>query len=131
MSENGPKIYPFMRYQDAPAAIEFLKKAFGFEEHMIVPGENGAIVHAELRLGDAIIMPGSSRGPRAIKMPESIDDVESGIYIAVPDVDDHAAQAKAAGARIMRGPEDTEYGSREYSAVDPEGYCWSFGSYRP
>ena len=126
-----PKIYPFMRYNDATAAIEFLKSAFGFEEHMIVPGENGSIAHAELRLGESIIMPGSAHTPRKVARPKSIEDVDIGIYIGVEDVDAHHDRAKAAGAEIVRELNDTDYGSREYSAVDPEGYYWSFGTYRP
>ena len=58
-NNNAPNIYPAIRYADAPAAIEWLKKAFGFEELKVVPGENGTVRHAELRLGPGVIMLGS------------------------------------------------------------------------
>jgi len=59
MEQNGSVIIPTMRYKNALKAIEWLCKAFGFEKHVVVPGENGTIVHAQLRFGNAMIMLGS------------------------------------------------------------------------
>jgi uncharacterized glyoxalase superfamily protein PhnB len=59
------------------------------------------------------------------------DRGDHGIYVAVEDADAHYEQAKAAGAEIVREIGDTDYGSREYTARDPEGNVWSFGTYRP
>lgn len=132
MSEdNRPTIYPFLRYDDAPAALQWLERAFGFRTTMEVPGPNGTIAHAQMSLGTGVIMLGSARGE---KSPQELSDVlaaRHGIYVAVDDVDAHFERAKAAGAEITRAMEDTDYESREYSARDPEGYHWSFGTYRP
>jgi uncharacterized glyoxalase superfamily protein PhnB len=119
-------IYPFLRYQDMKAAVDWLGAAFGFEPMMVVDG------HAELRLGDGMIMIGNGKSPkqRGAQL-DKITDVEQGLYLYVADVDAHHAQAKAAGAKIVREIEATEYGSREYAALDLDGYYWSFGTYGP
>ena len=122
MTEQTPNIYPVLRYRDAEAAREWLGRAFGFRDLVVHrDGEDGRgpIKHVEMSLGPGIIMfaPGDPR--------------EHGIYVAVEDADAHYEQAKAAGAEITRGLEDTDYGSREYTARDPEGNVWSFGTFRP
>ena len=124
-------VYPALSYDDAKGAIEWLKTAFGFEELMVVPGENGDIVHAELNLDGAVIMLGSSRKEMGWVSPKGLTAVNQTIYIALDDPDTHYARAKAAGAKITREPNNTDYGSREYGAIDPEGHHWSFGTYRP
>jgi uncharacterized glyoxalase superfamily protein PhnB len=125
-------IYPFVRYQDARKAMDFLKRAFGFEEIAVYEGDNGTIAHAELALGGAIIMTGSETPKDApTPRPRAIEQVEQGLYVAVEDIDAHYRRAQAAGAEIVRELADTDYGSREYAAVDTEGFYWSFGTYRP
>jgi uncharacterized glyoxalase superfamily protein PhnB len=113
-------IYPVLRYRDARAGIEFLERAFGFKP-VQVHEEDGQIVHAELSYVDGMVMVGS------------VDDsgTRGWNYVVVADADAHYAQAKAAGAEIIREIEDQDYGSRDYSARDPEGNVWSFGTYRP
>ena len=59
MNPNGSTIIPTLRYKDAPKAIDWLCKAFGFERHLVVPGDNDTIAHAQLRYGNAMIMLGS------------------------------------------------------------------------
>jgi len=137
-ARRAPSIFPCLRYQDAPAAIEWLCTAFGFEKQAVHPGPDGTVAHAELRLGNGMIMLGSpkgetaggarSGGPNVVGGP---DDWEQSIYIVLPEVDAHHSRARAAGARIVRELTDTDYGSRDYSARDPEGYLWNFGTYQP
>jgi uncharacterized glyoxalase superfamily protein PhnB len=123
-----PNIFPCFRYENAPKAIEWLNQAFGFEKQFVVPGENGTVTHAQLRLGAGMIMMGSGGRPD----PQNPWAAErSGTYVVVPDIDGHYARAKAAGAKIERPLGDTEYGSREYSARDCDGHLWSFGTYDP
>ena len=129
--EARPTIYPFLRYDDAPAALDWLEKAFGFRRTMEVPGPDGTIAHAEMSFGTGMIMLGSARVATAVREPDDALAARHGIYVAVEDADAHCERARAAGAEITREPEDTDYGSREYSARDPEGYHWSFGTYRP
>lgn len=124
-------VYPALSYDDAKGAIDWLKEAFGFEELMVVPGEGDQVVHAELNLDGAVIMLGSSRKEMGWVSPKGLNAVNQTIYIGLDDPDAHYARAKAAGATITREPNDTDYGSREYGAIDPEGHHWSFGTYRP
>jgi uncharacterized glyoxalase superfamily protein PhnB len=121
-----PGAYPVIGYRDAETAIAFLKEAFGFVEWIVVPREGGGILHAELALGDAVVMVHSLQGDG----PGAPADRFS-LYIALDDPDAHYQRAKAAGANVAGEPVDTDYGSRNYSARDPEGYIWNFGTYRP
>lgn len=127
----APTFYPALRYRDARAAIAWLCKAFGFEEH-VVYGEGDDVHHAELSFGTGIVMLGSSRPDTYGRSPAELGGAVSGsIYAYVAEIDAHHERAKAAGATIVREIQDTDYGSREYSARDLEGHVWSFGTYRP
>jgi uncharacterized glyoxalase superfamily protein PhnB len=126
-----PRIYPCLRYEDAPAAIAWLCRAFGFEELLVVPGPDGTVAHAELRYGPCVVMLGSAKADAYGRSPAALGGVTGSVYIGLDEPDAHCARAKAAGADVFRPPEDTDYGSREYSCRDPEGHVWSFGTYRP
>jgi len=128
MAMSETRIYPALKYDDAPGAIDWLEKAFGFTKHMVAAGEPGTIAHAELRLGGALVMLGSVMKPDPAN-PWA--DARHGIYVQVSDIDDHYARAQAAGAEIVRPLADTPYGAREYSVRDPGGHLWSFGTYDP
>ena len=127
-------IIPGMRYEDAPAAIDWLCDAFGFERHLVVPGEAGSIAHAQLRLGEGMIMLGSrvqSEFDDLVRQPREAGGVTMSPYIVVPEIDAHYQRARAAGAEIVMEIADQPYGGRLYSARDPEGHLWHFGSYNP
>jgi uncharacterized glyoxalase superfamily protein PhnB len=128
-------VIPAMRYRDANAAIEWLCKAFGFEKHLMVPGENGTVAHAQLAFGNGMIMLGSAREDEFgqwVKPPREIGGIGTqSAYVIVEDADAHYARAKAAGAEIVMEVEDQGYGGRLYSCRDPEGHLWSFGTYDP
>ena len=116
---------PTIRYTDAPAAIDFLERAFGFERKAVY-GDGDVIHHAELTCGRGMVMLGSTgRGD------PQFDTRKSSAYVIVADPDAVHDRAKAAGAEITRELQDTDYGSREFSATDPEGNVWSFGTYDP
>lgn len=121
-----PNIFPVLRYHDAPAAIAWLTRAFAFQTQLEVPGPNGTITHAQLRLGPGAIGV-SSKSPATEQNPWST--VDQGIYVCVSDPDAHHDRAKAAGARIATPLKDQDYGSREYSVWDLEGHLWGFGTY--
>lgn len=127
-----PNIFPALRYRDASAARDFLGRAFGFESEKVHRGEDGTIVHAELRLGAGLVMLGQhgDDGWMAGVEPDARAGTIS-LYVVVEDPDAHHARAVAAGAEIVRPLVDQDYGSREYSARDLEGNLWSFGTYDP
>lgn len=124
-------IFPSLCYDDAPAAIEWLCRAFGFTERMVIPGDDGTIRHSELSLGPGVIMVHSPKPEEGRLSPGSLAGVNQGLCVRVDDLDAHYAQAQAAGAVIVDELEDTEYGSRGYGARDLEGHHWYFGSYLP
>ena len=125
-------VFPALRYRDAPAALDWLMRAFGFTEHAVHRAGDGSIAHAVLRHGPSMIMFGqySEEGWLGGRAPDPLAGTVS-IYLAVDDPDGHHARAVAAGARVVRPLADQDYGSREYSARDLEGNLWSFGTYNP
>jgi uncharacterized glyoxalase superfamily protein PhnB len=128
-------IMPSLRYRNAPAAIEWLCSVIGFTRHAVYPGPNDTIGHAELTLGNGMIMLGSGKDDeygKGFKTPLELGGMETrSAYIVVPDADAVYARAQAAGAVIPREIQDTPYGSREFSVKDPEGNSWSVGTYDP
>jgi uncharacterized glyoxalase superfamily protein PhnB len=119
-------IIPTLRYDDAKGAIDFLERAFGFHRKAVMENDDGAIGHAELTFGRGMVMLGSSGQGDA-----QFDTGHASIYVIVEDPDALHDRAKAAGAEISRELQDMEYGSREFTAKDPEGNVWSFGTYDP
>jgi uncharacterized glyoxalase superfamily protein PhnB len=130
-------VVPSLRYVDAAKAIDWLCRAFGFERHLVVPGEGGAIVHAQLRYGRGMIMLGSSGAhgggfDELVKAPAEVGGIRTqSAYVIVEDADAHLARARAAGAEIVLDIEDKDYGGRGYTCRDLEGHVWSFGTYDP
>jgi len=131
------KIICTMRYEDAPAAIKFLGEAFGFAEHLVVPGAPGEIAHAQLSLGDSMIMLGSVKKDeygKMISVPKELNgQITMSPYIIIDDdqVQKHYEQAKKAGAEIVMELKTEDYGGQAYTCKDPEGHVWTFGSYDP
>jgi len=122
-------IFPTFRYRDAVAAIDFLERAFGFQRGEVHQGSDGTVHHAELHYAGEWIMLGSTTDGSDGRM--AFDHGPASTYVVVDDPDAHHERALAAGAEIVRELTDQDYGSREYSARDPEGNLWSFGTYRP
>ena len=133
-----PQIIPNLRYDDAPAAIDFLCRAFGFAEHAVYRDDQDASVigHAQLSFGDQMIMlssllPSDWVTAAPLKTVRQAGGNTQTLYVVVEDVDAHAERARAAGADIFMEPADQDYGGRVYGARDPEGNAWSFGDYDP
>jgi uncharacterized glyoxalase superfamily protein PhnB len=124
-------IYPTLTYDDAPAAIDWLERAFGFQRRLVVPGPDGRVVHSELSFGPGVIMVSSPKPEQGRVGPRSLSAASQAVCLRVDDPDAHYRRAKAAGAVITRELQDEDYGSRGYMAKDPEGHMWYFGTYRP
>lgn len=127
-------IFPSLKYDDAPGAIDFLCNVFGFKRFAVFPGAGGNSTHAQLKLGSNFVMIGSTttdKGP--VSTPQALAGAIGGIFVVLgddADVDAHYKRAHAAGATIISSPRPGSFGGREYSATDTEGYVWSFSSYR-
>lgn len=128
------KIVPCLTYRDAPAAIDFLCEAFGFEKKMVVPGEGGTIAHAELVFDGTMIMAGTARETpygAMMRSPLDVGGSTQSIYLIVADPDAHCDRARKRGAEIVMEPETQDYGGRDYTCRDIEGHVWTFGTYDP
>ncbi len=128
-------IIPTLRYEKAKEAIEWLCLAFGFQTHLVVPGDGDTIAHAQLTLGNAMIMLGSTAEDEYgnwVKSPLNFAGVNTQApYIILEEIDQHYQKAIEAGAEILIEIKDEDYGGRVYSCRDPEGHIWNFGSYDP
>lgn len=135
----GSPVIPGLRYADAPAAIDFLCEAFGFQRHAVYADDADPTIihHAQLTYGDGMIMLGSVRDGDdesliTWKTPRDLNGVTLCTYVIVPDVDEHCLTARNAGAVVVNEPHDNVgYPGRGYEALDPEGNVWSFGTYDP
>jgi uncharacterized glyoxalase superfamily protein PhnB len=128
-------IIPTFRYDDAHAAITFLCDAFGFERHVVYPDEDGGVAHAQLTLGGAMIMLGTTRDDafgQHQRPPSQLGGKNSSsLYIVVADADAAWDRARAAHARVVMPLEDWDHGGRGFTVADPEGVLWSFGTFDP
>ncbi len=123
-----PQVWPTLRADDARALIRFLVDAFGFAE-VVVHGEGDRVDHAQLSwpLGGGIMLGSAGRGPDD---GWPLKPGTFGAYVVADDIDALHERAAQAGAEILKAPFDTDYGSRDFTARDPEGNLWSFGTYR-
>ena len=125
--EGFPRITPYLLYENVDATLDWLIAAFGFTERVRMKGPDGKANHAEVSLGDGVVMMGHP-GPD-YKNPKRRGGATQLVYVYVDDVDKHYAAAKASGARILSEPADQFYGDRTYGAEDPEGHQWSFAQH--
>lgn len=129
-------LIPTFRYKDAPYMIEWLCNTWNFDKRVVIEGEGNLITHAQLVLGDFMIMIGSiqNRGDYSnlIVEPSAIKGkCTQAPYLVVDDPDWYYNQAKANGAKILLEIKDEDYGGRDFTCADPEGHIWNFGSFDP
>jgi PhnB protein len=115
------EIIPYIFYRDVPAALDWLTRAFGFAETMRTATPNGGEMTLD---GQRIMMGQGSKEWRMVSAHEA-EMATQGIFIYLADVDAHYERAQAAGAEIVKPPEDLSYG-RSYTARDPDGHPWFF-----
>lgn len=128
-------VIPCLTYEDAPAMIDWLCETFGFVRGEVHADGKGGIAHAELRLGDGMIMLGSpnphSEFGRAIATPDRLGGTTQSPYVIVDDADAVYRRATANGATVVRDLRSEGYGGRGFACLDPEGHLWSIGTYSP
>ena len=135
----SPTLIPCLRYKDAPAAIDFLCRAFGFERRAVYRDDNNPAIihHAQLVLNGSMVMlssalPGAAQDRYRWKTPAEAGGITMCVCAIIDDPEAHYARAKAAGAEIVTEPHDNQgYPGRSYNARDPEGNDWDFGTYNP
>lgn len=129
MTPHDQGIFPIVPYPDPRAAIAWLERAFGAEATSVHPPDPAEpLVHAEVRVAGGLVMLNdanrSDGSPFALPGPVLV-------YVVVDDPDALHDRAAAAGAEIVMGLTDQDYGSRDFAVRDPGGNVWSFGTYRP
>ena len=122
-----PSFIPALVYRDNRAALRWLQEAFGFEPSEVLTDASGKIVHAEMMHGDGIVMIGSEWADWT-RSPASLGGKNTQrVHVRLDGgIDEHCARARAAGATIVKEPEDQFYGDRTYIAADLEGHHWTF-----
>jgi PhnB protein len=127
MAPARTQVTPYLLYEDVAGALAWLSEAFGFEERVRFTDANGDVTHAEMAIGEGLVMMGDP-GPE-FRSPKRLGERTAQVHVYVEDVDAHFEQAKAAGAEIRMELADQEYGDRRYDAYDPEGQLWSFAQH--
>jgi PhnB protein len=115
---------PYLIVDDAATAIDFYKSAFGANELLRLPGSNGKIGHAELRIGDSVVMLADESPQRKAFSPKTVGGSPVSFHVYVDDVDAWVARAVAAGANLTRPVALQFYGDRTGGVSDPFGYSW-------
>jgi uncharacterized glyoxalase superfamily protein PhnB len=116
-------VFPCITFKDAKASVAWLEQALGAEPLAVHEDDDGRVVHAEIRIGESLIMAGDERAG-ATATPAGV----SVVYVVVPDADAAYERAKAAGAQVT-DPVDRDYGSRDVTVTDPDGNRWALGTY--
>lgn len=122
---RAPTVVPALSYEDVPAAVEFLTRAFGFCERAGARLTGHGFVLAWMEVGDALISLSTSGGHGRIS-PKSAGAITQSVKVYVDGIDRHFARAKAAGAFVISEPADKFWGGRIYEAKDLEGHYWEF-----
>lgn len=123
-------VTPYLIVNDAAAAIEFYKKAFGAAELFRFPAPGGKIGHAEVKIGDSHIMLADEFPEMGAQSPQTIGGSPISLMLYVEDVDAMAKRAVAAGATVTRPVKDQFYGDRSGSFTDPFGHQWHIATHK-
>ncbi len=128
-------VIPALRYRDPASAVAWLCEVFGFERHLVAEDSDGGIEHAQLSLGNGMIMLGPVRDtPFGAYMtePAALSGKETQTpYLIVSDIEAIYARAKQAGAVVLLELKEEDYGGRTFTCRDPEGHIWTAGTYDP
>jgi uncharacterized glyoxalase superfamily protein PhnB len=124
-------VTPYLAIRGAAEAIEFYQRAFGATETCRMPGPDGRLMHAEIRIGDSNVMLGDECPEMGALSPLSRGGATGGLCLYVPDVDASFGRAVGAGATVKMPPMDMFWGDRYCKVVDPFGHEWSLATHKP
>jgi len=127
--EHYHTLTPYMTVRDASRAIEFYKKAFGATERGVMKGPDGKVMHAELMIGDSILMLGDEFPEYGAVSPQSTGNSSMGLHIYVKDVDEAFDRAVKAGAQVEMPVSEQFWGDRYGKLKDPFGHKWSIATH--
>ena len=121
---------PYLTLHDAAKALEFYKRAFGAQEIMRMAGPDGKVMHAEIKIGDSIVMLGDEMPGSSVRSPQALNGTTGGIMLYVEDVDAAFKRAVDAGAQTETPPADMFWGDRYGRLRDPFGHSWSIATHK-
>jgi PhnB protein len=123
-------ITPYLAIQDAAAALDFYKRAFGARELLRMPMPNGKLAHAEMRVGDSVVMMADESPEQDFLGPRARGGSTVTIHLYVRDVDGMFRKAVEAGAKVVRELQDQFYGDRTACVADPFGHIWYLATHK-
>ena len=127
--EGYHSVSPALAVDGAAEAIEFYKRAFGAKERFVMPGPEGTIAHAELEIGDSVVMLSDPFPHSTVRPPKELGGTSVGVFVYVEDVDAVFEQAVKEGATVTMALEDMFWGDRFGSVTDPYGHSWSLATH--
>lgn len=127
--EGYHSITPYLFIRGADKAIDYYKNVFGAKERMRMPGQKGQVMHAELEIGDSVLMLAEENPQIGANSPQTIGGTPSTLHVYVQDVDATTNKAVKAGAKLVREVKDQFYGDRSGSIRDPFGHLWSIATH--
>ena len=127
--EGYRSITPYLVVKGATRAIDFYKQAFGATEIMRMPGPNGTVMHAELRIGDCVIMLADETPGAPYRSPEAFGGSPVSLMIYIENVDNVFNHALSLGSRQIRAVENQFYGDRSGNLIDPFGHVWTVATH--
>jgi PhnB protein len=127
--EGYHTVTPYLAVEDAAEAIDFYQRAFGAKERVRMPGPRDMIMHAELEVGDALIMLSDPFPQASTKPPKELGGTSVSIFLYVEDIDTIYKQAVDAGATSLMEPDDMFWGDRFGSVQDPFGHSWTIATH--
>jgi PhnB protein len=127
--EGYHTLTPYLAVDDATAAIEFYKRAFGAKERVRMHGPDGMIAHAELEIGDSKVMLADPFPQASTRPPKELGGTSVGVFVYVENVDEVFQQAVDAGATATMEPDDQFWGDRFGSVTDPFGHSWQISTH--
>ena len=127
--EGYHSVSPALAIDGAAEAIDFYKRAFGAKERFRMPAPDGKIAHAELEIGDSVVMLSDPFPHSTVKPPTELGGTSVGVFVYVEEVDAVFQQAVDAGATVTMALEDMFWGDRFGSVTDPYGHHWSLATH--
>jgi PhnB protein len=127
--EGYHSVTPYLFVRSAASAIDFYKNVFGATEVVRMAGSNGKIMHAELRIGDSIVMLADENPTTGVMSPQTIGGFSVGLHLYVENVDAVILKAVDNGSKLLRPIKNQFYGDRSGSVLDPFGHMWSVATH--
>ena len=121
---------PVLTVRDGASVLDFYKRAFGAQEIMRMPGPDGSLMHAEIKIGDSILMVSDEQPNMGCRAPVSVGGCTSYVYLYVQDVDAVFKKAVEAGAKVIMPPTDMFWGDRFGQVEDPAGQRWGLATHK-